>query len=1091
MAAVAWQPDPSGLRTVVGILHESTQGTTARHDVLYKQLEAYAMHADFNNYLAYILAHGMGSQDIASANAGTGGSVDSLNITGAGFSNGPRSTHSTASGVTGADTSAVVNGASGRVNVSGTGDGTGLEGQMGAASVEKATEGVRQAAGLLLKNNLVVLYKNLTSEMRSYINIELLTALNDSSKYVRSAVAVCITAIVSTGGLQVWPDLIPTLIGCLDSNQASSLDGALTVLCRICEDVPDLLDSDPSQPLDLLIPKLASFVQHPSDAVRTKVLHILNQIVLIMPVALLNHMDTYLSALFRVADDASADVRKRVCTAICLLLESRPEALAPHIRDVIQYMLKASTDPSTEVALEACEFWAIYVEVSDASSTLREFLPRLIPMLLDNMVYSEDDRALFETELEDDTMVPDRPEDTKPRFHQARIVDSKERLGSAHMATASGATLRAGAAIDSTLSSTQAVANGGGREAHSGLGANGAQASNEYPNANGAVFATGGDGLRLHGPLAQRPAANLEASGVPLDSAPRQGVAFAANGTRHNGPEAAGGKHGTEDDIEDNDSDTEDVDGEWNIRKCSASALDTLSAAYPDEVLYMLLPRLQERMANERAWEQREVGVLALGAISDGCLSGIAPHLPKLFPYLMASINDSSRHVRLISCWTLSRYSRWLLDSNDEANVQGMLKALLDRMMDKNKAVQRSACSALAVVEEQAGPAIAKYLAPILHAVSLAFDTYQKNNLTALYDCVCTLADAAGGDFARPEHVNVLMPRLITRWNACQDDDEGLIPLLECLSFVFRALGTASQSFVLPVLTRCASILNRIHTEEASGKTEAVNGEFITCVLDVVCSLTEALSGGIDPLIVSRAGNGKPLLELVYLAMRDHRQEVRQSALAAAGEFARAGLPCLVPVLKDYIVATANALSPDYMSVANNATWALGEMVIMAGFLPPGIPIDRDAIKEPLIADALPRLVRIVNVPALNRSLLENTAIALGRMALVMADAMAPQLESFAEAMLSVLRNIPDHLDKEQAFFGMNAMVKLNPGAILKCFVYYADAVGSWLHVNPKLEAEFATILTGYKTSLGSSWEPLYESFPSSLKLVLHGRFSI
>ena len=52
---------------------------------------------------------------------------------------------------------------------------------------------------------------------------------------------------------------------------------------------------------------------------------------------------------------------------------------------------------------------------------LEAFLPKVIPLLLQKMVYSEDDIVIFEAEeQEQNESVPDRPEDIKPIFHKAK-----------------------------------------------------------------------------------------------------------------------------------------------------------------------------------------------------------------------------------------------------------------------------------------------------------------------------------------------------------------------------------------------------------------------------------------------------------------------------------------------------------------------------------------------------------------------------------------------------------------------------------------------------------------------------------------------
>ena len=72
----------------------------------------------------------------------------------------------------------------------------------------------------------------------------------------------------------------------------------------------------------------------------------------------------------------------------------------------------------------------------------------------------------------------------------------------------------------------------------------------------------------------------------------------------------------------------------WNLRKCSAAGLDVLSTSFNDKILPHLLPALQARLSDQGHWSVRESGILALGAIAEGCYVGLLTHLPQLFPYL-------------------------------------------------------------------------------------------------------------------------------------------------------------------------------------------------------------------------------------------------------------------------------------------------------------------------------------------------------------------------------------------------------------------------------------------------------------------------
>ena len=56
---------------------------------------------------------------------------------------------------------------------------------------------------------------------------------------------------------------------------------------------------------------------------------------------------------------------------------------------------------------------------------------------------------------------------------------------------------------------------------------------------------------------------------------------------------------------------------------------------------------------------------------------------------------------------------------------------------------------------------------------------WQAKNRDSLYDTLRTLADVMGEDLAHPQHIALLMPPLVVKWNETRDDDTGLFPLFE------------------------------------------------------------------------------------------------------------------------------------------------------------------------------------------------------------------------------------------------------------------------------------------------------------------------
>ena len=100
-------------------------------------------------------------------------------------------------------------------------------------------------------------------------------------------------------------------------------------------------------------------------------------------------------------------------------------------------------------------------------------------------------------------------------------------------------------------------------------------------------------------------------------------------------------------------------------------------------------------------------------------------------------------------------------------------------LLDDNKKVQEAGCSAFATLEEEAGAELDPFLGPVLQQLVYAFSKYQQKNLLILYDAIGTLADAVGDSLNQKELIDTLMPPLIAKWQALEDDDEDIIPLLE------------------------------------------------------------------------------------------------------------------------------------------------------------------------------------------------------------------------------------------------------------------------------------------------------------------------
>jgi hypothetical protein len=205
--------------------------------------------------------------------------------------------------------------------------------------------------------------------------------------------------------------------------------------------------------------------------------------------------------------------------------------------------------------------------------------------------------------------------------------------------------------------------------------------------------------------------------------------------------------------------------------------------------------------------------------------------------------------------------------------------------------------------------------------------------------------------------------------------------------------------------------------------------DFMVVALDLLSGIAEGIGSYIAPLI----GNSE-LLPLLYQCMQvgeimynkvvisirfnvllvcqlqDPVAEVRQSAFALLGDLTKAcfvqlkpylskttffiHLPCVCvyssgPVffLKDNFMQMLSAnLNPDFISVCNNAIWAIGEIAVQYG-----------PDTSQFVSIIINSLIDIINRPNTPKTLLENTAITIGRLGLVCPIQIAPYLQSFIQ----------------------------------------------------------------------------------------------
>lgn len=523
-----------------------------------------------------------------------------------------------------------------------------------------------------------------------------------------------------------------------------------------------------------------------------------------------------------------------------------------------------------------------------------------------------------------------------------------------------------------------------------------------------------------------------------------------------------------EDGDEEDDEDSLEMSlQEWNLRKCSAAALDVFAGKFPEICLEIALPYLRENIVSND-WYVREASILAFGAIAEGCVDMVEQHLHSLIPFLVDRLNDKEVAVRQISCWTLGRYSDWIVSQSKGGNHEKfflpVLQNLLKCCLDKNKKVQESGCSAFATFTEAAGEELIPYLEAILQHLALSCRKYQAKNLIILYDAIQTLIDRLPASLSEDKYVNIIVPPLMEKWNQYKDSEQGLWPLMECLSSVTAAIGDFFIPFAPTVFERCINILRDNLTQDQHHQVdpsiEAPERDFIITALDLIDGLIQGLGSKMSELI---ARAQPPLMEMLIVCFKDPVYEVRQSAFALVGDMTILCYDAVNP----YFEGVVKELIPqidvsDYAAgpACNNAMWSLGELSLRS-----------ERRLERYIPEVLQRLVSVLQSNS-SSTLLENAAIAIGRIGINLPELISPHVSLFIDRWCESMRDVDETDEKDSAMRGMCHIVASNPAALSNeaSLVSFIETLALYLEPSPQLGMLIAKVLEGYKSYV-SNWD--------------------
>jgi len=525
------------------------------------------------------------------------------------------------------------------------------------------------------------------------------------------------------------------------------------------------------------------------------------------------------------------------------------------------------------------------------------------------------------------------------------------------------------------------------------------------------------------------------------------------------------------------------------LRREAGVVIEMLARRFEGDAFYQAQAKLEECLKNDN-WLIKESGILCLGSLGKGASEAISKHFGNLFPFLLQSLENPEGLLRCIACWTLSRFTSWIV-KQDENTMKIYLTAVLKLMMDDSKKVQEASCSALSKLCNDGPETIQAYIKDVIDVIKLVSTKYnKKGTIKYLYDAIGSLAYNISEEVIQSEEVErVLMQDVIVqKWSESHFNDVEATVLVEVTDSLISALDKNASKYAAFFVERILYLINYyIEGRKADDRKDLFHKRevAIRCI-DLLDTFLGILNNEALQVL-----SPESYFNIFHECAEDQDILLRQIILSSAKQVSKT-CPAL---FNNYLEQVAEALIKNliyapqeidsqglYMGCCNNASATVGEFAIVYG-----------EHFHKYIPDFAKKICEIFTTATkLHKGVAQTLAIALGRLGFAYPEGVAPLLGSFLKRFCIVIESFTaEEIEKEQAFMGVFKVILKNPEAALTDFIYLCFTVVNFDKVSVELGQMANEILHEFKNFAGNQWPAYYEKFPPPVKKALQEKFGI
>ena len=181
--------------------------------------------------------------------------------------------------------------------------------------------------------------------------------------------------------------------------------------------------------------------------------------------------------------------------------------------------------------------------------------------------------------------------------------------------------------------------------------------------------------------------------------------------------------------------------------------------------------------------------------------------------FLINELHNNNKLIRAITCWTLSRFTRFiLLDNNVETSndlFKSYLAETLKRFIDNDPIVQEAACTSFSTMISVRKEILEPYLSEIFKVICTVFNKYQGSSMLTLYDIISYMTEEYIDHFKNPQLIEDLIKSILQKFYTLNNDDyKNISPLFDILCSIIKASGELLKGFCNEFLSRSLNIID-------------------------------------------------------------------------------------------------------------------------------------------------------------------------------------------------------------------------------------------------------------------------------------------